>query len=251
MNQFKQQILNKRVQLGTLISLPSTEIVEILSQLGYDWLWLDMEHSVIDFHQLQQMIQAIRGQCASVIRVPCNDEVWIKKALDIGCQGIIVPMVNSAEAARAAIQAAQFPPQGHRSVGGTRACSYGLHFQNYIAQANDEIAIMLQIEHIDAVNNIEAIVAVAGIDALIIGPFDLSASLGVLGHIQHQKVKQAIEYVKEVCFHYGIPLGIYTPTAEVAKYYIQAGFVLVCIGQDSSFIYEGARKLLHALQDNQ
>src|SRR5206468_8793453 len=143
----------------------------------------DLEHAPLSLERAQQLIQAVAGQAGTVIRVPWNDAVHIKRALDLGCDGVIVPQVRTAEEARQAVAAAKYPPAGVRSVGIARAQQYGMKLQEYVVSANDKVAVMVQIEHVDAVPHINEIIGVSGVDAIVIGPYDLSASMGRPGEI--------------------------------------------------------------------
>jgi len=246
--QFKSRLINNEVLLGTLLSLPCPQVAESLAVLDFDWLWLDMEHGSINLETAAAMLQAIEPHAAALIRVPENNPIYLKQVLDIGASGVIVPMVKTVEQAQAAVDACLYPPRGNRSVGGARATQYGLNFDRYLIQANREISIVLQIEHKDAVNNIEAITQVEGITCLLIGPYDLSGSLGRLGQINHPEVVAAINYVKETCQNQEIPLGIFTPNSGLAQHYKEEGFQLICVGQDCSLLQQQATALLQAMQ---
>jgi 2-keto-3-deoxy-L-rhamnonate aldolase RhmA len=141
--------------IGTIVTLETPDVAEMLSLCGFDWLFIDMEHGPLSPGTTQHIIQAVADDCSSIVRVPENSEAWVKKALDTGCDGIIVPQVKSAEEARLAVTATKFPPQGSRSVGIARAHGYGMSFTEYVASANDKVALVILIEHIDAVNNLE------------------------------------------------------------------------------------------------
>ena len=180
---FRERLLRGDRLIGTTVTLPSPEVAEILSRVGFDWLWIDTEHSPYDTLMAQRLLQAAGPGFPSIIRVPWADDVWIKKALDTGATGVIVPQVNTADDARRVVAACKYPPAGTRGVGSTRAHTYGLEFQSYIDTANRETAIIVQAEHIEAVDNIEEITAVEGLDALMVGPYDLSASMGKIGQV--------------------------------------------------------------------
>ena len=195
---FRQRLKAHELLVGTLISLASPEVTEIMAGAGFDWLFLDAEHSALGTLDLQRLLQGA-GATPSVVRVEASAEVPIKQALDIGAAGIIAPMVNSAEQAEQVVRWAKYAPLGTRGVGIGRAHGYGLKFQEYVQQANENVAVIVQTEHIDAVNNIEAITQVAGVDAVLVGPYDLSASLGRLGDVRHPEVVAAIEQVTQVC----------------------------------------------------
>jgi len=246
---FAHRLRNGEPLIGTLVSLRSTEVVEILANCGFDWLFIDAEHGAFDPHDTQGMLQAA-GQCPCVIRVPCSDEVWIKKALDIGAAGIIVPQINTIEQAQAVIHAAKYAPKGKRGVGLARAHGYGPNFENYLANANQDTAIILQAETRQAVENIDAIVALEGVDAILIGPYDLSASLGVIGQVGSDIVKQAIKTVADASFAKGVKMGIFGISPEAVIPYQKQGFSLITVGVDALFLGGTASDTLQQLKSN-
>jgi 2-keto-3-deoxy-L-rhamnonate aldolase RhmA len=240
----KARLKNRETLLGTLLTLPSPDVAEIMSLLGWDYVWIETEHAPMGFVQAQTMIQAVGGRCPCLVRVPENKEVWIKKALDIGCDGIVIPQVRSAAEARQTVEWCLYPPQGKRSVGVSRAHGYGMAFQDYVQTVNQELTIVLQVEHIAAVEDIQAIVAVPGIDAILIGPFDLSGSLGVLGQITHPQVQEAIRETKRHCDQAGVPIGIFAVDAASAKGFIEQGFSLIALSMDVYYLWQAAKSAL-------
>jgi 2-dehydro-3-deoxyglucarate aldolase/4-hydroxy-2-oxoheptanedioate aldolase len=233
--------------IGTLITIPAPEIAEIMAEIGYDWLFIDTEHGSFDAQSAQGILQAVDHRCPCVLRVPTNDEVWIKKALDIGAAGIIAPGVNSAEEAERIVRMCKYPPRGTRGVGIGRAHGYGLKFKEYVAKANDDIAVILQAENTNAVENIAEIVQVPDIDAVLIGPYDLSASMGKTGRIDDAEVQAAIASVTECCREAGMPLGIFADSAESAAPFIEQGYTLIAISTDCLHMVQGARATLKAI----
>jgi 2-dehydro-3-deoxyglucarate aldolase/4-hydroxy-2-oxoheptanedioate aldolase len=234
--------------IGTLITIPAPEIAEIMAEIGYDWLFIDTEHGSFDAQSAQGILQAVDHRCPCVLRVPTNDEVWIKKALDIGAAGIIAPGVNSAEEAERIVRMCKYPPRGTRGVGIGRAHKYGLKFKEYVANANDETAVILQAENTNAVENIAEIVQVPDIDAVLIGPYDLSASMGKMGHINDAEVQAAIASVMECCREAGVPLGIFADSAESAAPFIKQGYTLVAISTDCLHMVQGAMATLKSVK---
>lgn len=240
---FRQRLIAGERLIGTLISLNSSEAAEVLSSLGFDWFFLDNEHSPLEALELQGIVRAA-GSTPCVVRVSHSAEVPIKKALDIGAAGIIAPMVNSAEQAAQVVSWAKYPPAGTRGVGIGRAHGYGLKFQEYVAGANDEIAVIVQCEHINAVNDIERIVRVPGVDAVLIGPYDLSASMGRLGEVTHPEVVAAIDRVTAACRAANVPLGIFGLSASAVQPYIARGYTLIVAGVDTVLLGQAAAQLL-------
>ena len=245
---FRERLLRGDRLIGTTVTLPSPEVAEILSCVGFDWLWIDTEHSPYDTLMAQRLLQAAGPGFPSIIRVPWADDVWIKKALDTGATGVIVPQVNTANDARKVVAACKYPPAGTRGVGSTRAHTYGLEFQSYIDSANRETAIIVQAEHIEAVDNIEEIAAVEGLDALMVGPYDLSASMGKIGQVQDPAVQQAIEKIRQASRAAGKQLGIFCNSPEAARPWMEKGFSLISLGTDAMHLIEATRSAISTLK---
>ena len=252
----KNMNLNMRARLkrgdlliGTLITIAAPAVAEIMAEVGYDWLFIDSEHASFNPQGAQGILQAVDYRCPCVIRIPSNAEVWIKKALDIGAAGIIAPGVNSAEEAEQIVRMCKYPPRGTRGVGIGRAHGYGLKFQEYVANANDRIAVILQAENTNALKNISDIVQVPDIDAVLIGPYDLSASMGKMGSINDAEVQTAMARVMECCRDAGVPVGIFADSAESAAPFIQRGYSLIAISTDCLHMAQGAKAALKAARD--
>lgn len=244
MTNFKTRLKNGDPLIGSLITLAATDVAEIMAHVGFDYLWLETEHAPSDFLQAQMLMQAVGGRCPCLVRIPENKEVWIKKALDIGCDGIVVPQVKSAAEARQAVEWSLYPPAGKRSVGISRAHTYGMAFQDYVSTINERLTIVLQVEHIDGVQNVASIVQVPGIDAILVGPFDLSGSLGLLGQITHPEVQAAIDEIKDHCEAANIPRGIFAVDAQAAKQALAKGFNLIALSMDSAYLWQAAKVAL-------
>jgi len=245
---FTQRLRHNDLLLGTMLTLPSPEIAEMVSSCGFDWLFMDGEHGNLSTLDWQRMLQAVAGRSAAIIRVASNSEREIKKILDIGADGIIAPQVNSADEARHVVACCKYPPDGIRGVGLARAQGYGRNFADYVRTANVSTAVIIQAEHIDAVDNIDEIVQVDGIDAVFIGPYDLSASMGRIGDIEHPDVVAAIDRVGQACQRQDIALGYFGTTAESVQAYIDKGYHLICAGVDAGFVTSGAEQVLQTLR---
>jgi 2-dehydro-3-deoxyglucarate aldolase/4-hydroxy-2-oxoheptanedioate aldolase len=232
--------------IGSFVTLPALEVVEVMGAAGVDWLIIDCEHAPLDAFWAQRLLQAAR--VPGVIRVADGHEPTLKRALDTGAAGVVVPMVNTAQQARAIVSHCKYPPLGTRGVGIVRAQGYGLGFQEYVARANESTAVIVQIEHITAVENIDAIVAVPGVDAAFVGPYDLSGSMGRLGQVDHIDVLAAIEGVRLACERAGMPLGIYAGSAAAARPYLEKGFTLIAVGIDTFLLGQAARQIVLALK---
>jgi 2-dehydro-3-deoxyglucarate aldolase/4-hydroxy-2-oxoheptanedioate aldolase len=244
---FKAKLAGGARLVGTILTLPAPELADIAAGAGFDWLFLDMEHGLLDIAAAQRMAQAA-GACPCLIRVPANETVWIKKAMDIGAAGLIFPNIKSAEEAARAVREAKYPPEGVRSVGIGRAQGYGARFAEYVEKANADTTLVSQVEHIDGVRNIEAILGTPGVDAVFVGPFDLSASMGKPGCIGDADVQEAIGIVRKACAARGIPAGIFAPDETAAGSALEQGFSLVCVGMDVTLYGGAARQILEALK---
>ena len=246
--------LRKRIQagelvLGTILSLNSPEVAEILSQIGFDWLFIDAEHSTLDPHHLQVIFQATGDSIPCVVRLPALDEIVVKKTLDAGAAGLIVPQVHNAGQVEQLVKWGRYYPEGSRGLGFGRAQGYGLKVSEYLESANENILLSVQAESAEAVKNIEAIVRVQGLDAVLVGPYDLSASMGLPGQIDHPDVQAAIQHVADVCREAGMPVGIFGLTAKAVQPYIDMGFKFIVVGADTFLLGTAARQLLEQLRN--
>jgi 2-dehydro-3-deoxyglucarate aldolase len=245
---FRKRLKSGETLRGTMLTLPVPAVAEILAEVGFDWLFIDGEHGPLESAEILAILQAAGDRVACVVRVPAADEAPIKKILDLGAEGIIVPQVNTVEQAASVVRYARYSPQGSRGVGLSRAQGYGMRFQQYLETANERIAVIVQAEHIRAVENIESIVKVEGIDAILIGPYDLSASLGKMGQINDPAVLDAIEHVTKTCQSAGIPLGYFGVSAQPVRPYIDRGYTLIAAGADTLFLAGAAKRLLEELR---
>jgi 2-keto-3-deoxy-L-rhamnonate aldolase RhmA len=247
-NDFRARLRGGETLFGTMLTLPSPSAAEVLAGLGFDWLFIDAEHGPLETRELLGILQAVSHRIACIVRVPACDEVAIKKALDLGAHGIIVPQVNDPEQAANAVRFARYAPEGARGVGLARAQGYGQRFKEYVESANREIAVIVQAEHARAVENIDAIVGIAGIDAVLLGPYDLSASLGRMGKVDDDAVVAAIERVTRTCRGAGMPLGYFGVTAAAVRPYVERGYTLIVAGVDTTLLGGAARALLAELR---
>jgi 2-dehydro-3-deoxyglucarate aldolase/4-hydroxy-2-oxoheptanedioate aldolase len=243
---FKERLVRGDTFIGAFVCLPCPESAELLAEIGYDWLIIDTEHGPYGVLEAQRALQAVGRRCPCVVRVPANDDVWIKKALDIGAAGVLVPLVNTAAVAAQVARACKYAPAGTRGMGLARAHRYGAGFQDYVAQANDSVAVIVQAEHIEAVEHIEAIVRVPGIDAIFVGPYDLSASMGKPGEVSDPDVQAAIRRVRDVTLAAGVRLGIYCSDAEAARSFLRQGFTLIGMSTDLNYLAKAAGDALAA-----
>lgn len=233
--QLKSKLARNALTIGSWVTLGHPAIAEIMAAAGFDWLVLDMEHSVLELSEVQMLIQVLDAQqCPAIVRLTSNHPDQIKRVMDAGAAGVMVPMVKTAADAEAAVQAVYYPPRGRRGVGLARAQGYGARFQEYRHWLEDNAIIVAMIEHIDAVNDIDSILSVPGIDAYIIGPYDLSGSMGRPGELDYPDVQSAIEKVREAGRRLGKPGGIHVvePDPEALRRNIDAGFNFLGYGLD-------------------
>ncbi len=243
---FKQRLQAGETVVGPILALPCPDVADLLSRVGFDYLWIDLEHSPMDVGDAQMLIQAAGDRCPCIIRVPEVSEAWIKKALDTGCDGIVIPQIRSAAEARAAVAWCQYPPAGRRGAAFTRAHGFGLSFAEYVDRANTDVAIILQVEHIDAVDDIDALLLTPGVAALFVGPFDLSGSMGLLGQVGHTDVQAAIDRVVRAGRAAGMPLGLFVADPAAAPAAVGRGFNMIAVGTDMSYLLNAGRAALEA-----
>lgn len=248
MTAFRDKVRRRDTLIGALITLGSPEVAEICTLVGFDWIWIDLEHTALSLERAQQLVQVTSGRIGSIVRVPWNDPVHIKQVLDLGCDGVIVPQVRTAEEARQAVSAAKYPPAGVRSVGIARAQQYGMKLQEYVVSANDQVTVMLQIEHVDAVPHINEIIRMPGVDAIVIGPYDLSASMGRPGEIAHPDVSAMVAKLAVACNEHKMPWGAFTPDAASAKAQLGRGASVIALATDTMHLWRGARASLAELR---
>ena len=199
MRSLKTKLENHALTIGSWITLGHPSIAEIMANAGFDWLTIDMEHSAITLDLAQQLIQVI-GLCGVVplVRVGENNPTIIKRVMDAGSHGVIVPMVNSKDDAINAVNAVKYPPAGKRGVGLARAQGYGTTFEKYKEWVDRDSIVIVQIEHIKAVDNLEGILSVDGVDGFIVGSYDLSGSLGIPGEFENPKVIEALDEIQRI-----------------------------------------------------
>ena len=247
--QLRKRLERGELVLGTILSLNSPDVAEILSQVGFDWLFIDAEHSTLDPHHLGAIFQAVGDSTPCVVRLPALDEIAVKKTLDAGASGLLVPQVHNAEQVEQLVRWGRYYPAGSRGLGFGRAQGFGLKVSQYLETANENILLSVQAESAEAVQNIESIVWVPGLDAVLVGPYDLSASMGLPGQVDHPDVKAAIQRVADVCKAAKMPVGIFGMTAEAVKPYIEQGFRFIVTGVDTVLLGNAAHQLLQNLRD--
>jgi 2-dehydro-3-deoxyglucarate aldolase len=246
----KTQIRNNQLTIGSWITLGHTAIAEIMAKRGFDWLTVDMEHSAITLSEAQSMIQTIElAGSVPLVRVGNNDANLIKRAMDAGAHGVIVPMVNKAEDAEKAVSAVKYPPVGTRGVGLARAQGYGMDFENYKEWVEKESIVIVQIEHMDAVNHIDEIISTEGVDGFIVGPYDLSGSLGFPGQFENKEVIDALETVKDAARRNKITSGFHVvpPSPEQFKEKIDEGYKFLAYSLDTLLLAETCNRDMESI----
>lgn len=247
----KDKLKKNTLTIGSWIMMGNPMSVEVMALAGFEWLVVDIEHTSIDLQTTENLIRTIQANnIKALVRVSKNDEVIIKKVLDMGADGIIVPMVCSKEDAIQAVKYAKYPPIGKRGVGLYRASKYGTKFEEYKKWVNEELVIIAQIEHIEAVENIDEIVQVEGIDGTIIGPYDLSGSMGYPGEFERKDVKDAVQKVLDRCKKYNISSGFHVVDTHPEKLQkkIDQGCTFLAYGIDYFFMRDAAINGMNTLR---
>jgi 4-hydroxy-2-oxoheptanedioate aldolase len=249
-NEFKRSLARGELQVGLWSTLCSNIGAEVIAHSGFDWILLDTEHSPNELPGLVQQLQAMgRGTAMPVVRAAWNDPVLIKRILDIGAQSVLLPYVQTSEEAQRAVQSVRYPPKGFRGVSaGSRSSLYG-RVKDYLRRADDEICLLLQVETRSALEQLEAIATVEGVDGVFIGPGDLAASMGHLGDPQHPEVQTALRDAVTRLGRVGKAAGILTVVEADARRYIEWGYRFVAVGVDTSLLVKSADALAKAFKN--
>lgn len=247
----KSKLRKNQLLIGSWITIGNESIAEIMAHQNFDWLVIDLEHSAINIAQMQNLIRVIElSQCPALVRVSENDPTLIKRVMDAGAQGVIVPMINNPEQAEAAVRAVRYPPEGGRGVGLSRAQGYGVSFLEYKKWQDNESVVIVQIEHIDAVKNLEAILKVPGVDAFLVGPYDLSASIGVPGQFTHPEMKANIKKIISLAKKLKVSAGFHViaPDYKEVAQRIKEGYKFISFSLDSLILARACENGLKALK---
>lgn len=243
----KRRLRAGETTFGAWVSFQDPGAAEIMAGTGYDWVFIDTEHSPFSLESLQHVLMAFNGRATvPIVRVPWNDRIRIKQVLDLGAEGILIPMVCSVKEAQDAVAACKYPPVGNRGFGPRRASDYYRDPEEYIRTANDGIIVVVQIEHEDGVRQVKEILDTPGIDVVCLGPMDLSGSMGILGHLDHPRVVEAIERVMAQAQERGLPVCVpmeTSPEAQIAWARKGAGFVVA--GEDHGLLRRAAADALN------
>lgn len=235
----KTKLKNNELTIGSWITIGHPSVIEVLSNAGFDWLTIDMEHTTIDYSTVQTLISIIQSKgMSALVRICKNEEVYIKRVLDAGADGVIVPMINNADDAKKAVEFVKYPPEGKRGVGLYRAQKFGFGFEEYKKWLSDNVVIIAQIEHFEAVNNIEEIISTKGIDGVIIGPYDLSGSMGIPGEFDDPKVVSVLETFEKACKENNFPMGFHViePNSKLVEEKVSKGYNFIVFSTDFFFM---------------
>ena len=247
----KKKLKNNKTSLGCWLTISNPLIPEILAPAGFDWFCIDIEHTSIDLNELLPLIISIENQkITPLIRVGENNPNLIKRVMDIGAHGIIVPNVNSAEEAIQAVKSVKYPPSGFRGVGLYRAQGYGRNFSDYLRWLKKESIVIVQIENIKAVENIDEIFSVKGIDAFLIGPYDLSGSINKPGNFDDDKFKKMINKILKSAKKYNIPAGFHSVSSDPneAIKSLNKGYKFLAFSLDSILLQNAAVNALEKIK---
>jgi 2-keto-3-deoxy-L-rhamnonate aldolase RhmA len=248
-NDFRQALASKGVPVGTWLMSGTASTAEALGRAGFDWLLIDMEHVPIEFRDTWQLLQAVGCTPATaIVRLAANDPVLAKRALDMGAQTLMFPFVETADDARRAVASIKYPPLGTRGYAAMhRASGYGTR-ASYSTQANDTTACIVQLETPAAIERLELIAAVPGVDALFVGPGDLSAAMGKIGNLKDDAVQALIGDAAQRARRIGMPIGIVGPTPEMVDSFVRAGYDYVAIASDMGMMMRQAAAWLAAIK---
>lgn len=236
-NYVKQKLHEGKSSVGIWQSFSYPGIAAILADAGFDWIVFDMEHGHYDIHSLIGCMDgASRTNVMTFVRIPENSTALIKQILEAGAEGLVIPMVNTRQEAEKAVAACKYPPQGVRGIGCGRGGNYGRSFMQNLHNANDNVLVCVQIEHIDAVNNIDEIAGVQGIDVLFVGPFDLSASMGLIGQTAAPEVLECIDRVIRAGKKHGVPVGMFCRDEEHTAQMLAKGMQFISYTEDKNLL---------------
>lgn len=251
MNPFRHLLLaaGNRPPVGTWIMSASPIVAEAVACAGFDWAVIDMEHAPLDLMDVVHLLQAVAGtKTVPVLRLPSNDAVLVKRVLDAGAQTLLIPFVQDADEARRAVAATRYPPQGLRGMASmSRASRFGT-VPNHYETANKQIGVIVQLESPTALQRLDEIVAVDGVDAIFVGPADLSGALGLPGKTTHPSVMDLMTQAAQRCRELGKPIGTIGSTPEAVAQYRAAGFSFVAISSDLGLLMRGAQAAVAALR---
>ena len=249
---FKQKLRSKKLTMGSWLSIANPAVAEIMAKAGVDWLAIDMEHGGFSFDQCLELVRVI-SLCgvAPLVRVGENSPLAIKRAMDAGAAGVVVPMINTAQDAIDAVNAVKYPPKGSRGMGLHRANGYGTTFDKYLKWVEEESVVIVQIEHKDAIANLGDIFSVEGVDGFIVGPYDLSASLDISGDFKAREMAEALASIEKEAKAKNIPMGYHVvyPDIQLLDDKIKEGYTFIAYSVDFLLIGEKFREGIKSVKE--
>jgi 2-dehydro-3-deoxyglucarate aldolase len=246
-NRFRKSLLERKPTFGAWLQVGHAAVAEVFGRLQFDWIAVDLEHGGIDLESMTHIFRAIeRFGSAPVARLPFNDPIWIKRVLDAGAEGLIIPMVNSRGDAQSAVREAKYPPLGRRGYGYSRANLHGIDFADYIRRANDEIAVVMQIEHREGIGDLEGILDVEGVDGAFIGPLDLSGSFGKTGQLDCPEMLVALSKFRALCAERRVSAGMHLvhPDTQNIEQALRDGYTMIALGVDLALLSQAGSTAL-------
>lgn len=247
-----EKIARKEAVIGAHVSLADTSITEMLGDMGNEFIWIDWEHSALDRQQIQgHLIAARAGGMAAFVRIPWNDPVLVKPVLEMGPDGIVFPMIRTAKEAQDAVASTAYPPKGIRGFGPKRANGYGMiKSDEYLARVDSSFWRIMQIEHIEAVKNLDEILAVEGVDTIVVGPNDLSGSAGLLTQLRHPEIMALLDEIADKCQKAGKPFGTSIGyNRQTVEDWKRRGAAWIACGSDTGFIFEAGLGTLNNVKE--
>ena len=241
-SEIRNKLKNKMPSVGTWMQLPDQSVAEIMGNAGYDWVAVDMEHGAFSKNNLPGLFMAIAsGGTAPFARIPKTDSVYIKEALDSGADGVIFPMIETAEQLGNGIKNTLYPPSGDRGIGFCRGNMFGKNFKNYFENTDNPIVIA-QIEHKRAVDNIDSILSVKGLDAIMIGPYDLSGSMDITGEFKNPKFVEILKTIFNKALIHNVAMGVHIvePLEQELETKIEEGYQFIAYGIDALFLHKSS-----------
>ena len=252
LSRVRDKVLRGELVIGSHVATSDPVTSEIISAAGFDFVWIDWEHGALDRKDINLHIMAVRGQgAAPFVRVPWNDPVLVKPILDMGPAAVVFPFVNTAAEAEQAVASCRYPPNGVRGFAPIRAIGYGtMEIRDYLDRARTEPWVIVQIEQIDAVENVEEIIAVEGVDTIVIGASDLSGSMGLLSEVRHPSVMEVLDHIADICNRAGFPFGASLLWSEDnVRDWIRRGVNWIGVDNDVSYLINGARGAYEATRN--
>lgn len=249
MNSLRSRVLAKDIMVGTFCAIPHPMTIEMVAGAGWDFIVIDAEHTQIDRGDFEPLLRAAQvAGVPALFRVPGNEKIWIGSALDSGAAGVLLPRINTAAEAKAAVAATRYPPDGERGLGPGRHAGYGVRIEHAAATSNKDVVLAIQIETAAGLANIEEIAAVEGIDVIYIGPGDLALSMGAFNPEGRARVDDAIATIVDVCRRYGRPVGIFCMSPDHLKQSIDSGMTFVTLASDAMLLGKGAQDAADAVR---